>query len=115
MARLTQIDYDREMVFVAIEQESKEKETLGVVRAVTDPDNEKAEFAIVVRSDLKGRGLGTRLLEKLIEYVRDRGTKAIFGEAMVTNERMFALAREFGFKSEISPDKGVVRLRLDLT
>ena len=59
LARLTQIDYDREMAFVAIcEREPGCFETLGVVRAIADPDNVTAEFAIIVRSDLKGKGLG---------------------------------------------------------
>ena len=75
LARLTQIDYDREMAFVAIcERDPGRSETLGVVRAIADPDNVTAEFAIIVRSDLKGKGLGPILVKKVVDYCRSRGT-----------------------------------------
>ena len=74
MARMTHIDYDREMAFIAVGDDAN---TLGVVRSVTDPDNETAQFAIVVRSDLHGRGLGVALMHKLIAYSRSRGTARI--------------------------------------
>ena len=63
---MTQIDYDREMAFVAVRRVERTEEILGVTRAISDPDNIDAEFAVLVRSDLKGLGLGRRLLEKLI-------------------------------------------------
>ena len=67
LARMTQIDYDREMAFIAVSKDTDGKdETLGVVHAIADPDNENAEFAIVVRSDLKGKGLGYGLMMKLL-------------------------------------------------
>jgi acetyltransferase len=115
LARLTQIDYDREMAFIAIrEREPGRFETLGVARAVADPDNVRAEFAIIVRSDLKGLGLGPVLLEKLIRYVRARGTLELVGEALSDNRRMLALARECGFEVGRSADHGIVSLRLPL-
>ena len=66
---MTQIDYDREMAFVAVRCKDNHEEILGVTRAISDPDNvDAAEFAVLVRSDLKGLGLGRRLMEKLIAY-----------------------------------------------
>ena len=115
LARLTQIDYDREMAFIATtEREPGRSETLGVVRAVADPDNISAEFAIIVRSDIKGQGLGAILLKKLIDYCRSRGTKELVGEALMGNQRVIGLARHFGCAvSHAEP--GTVILKFDLT
>ena len=115
MARLTQIDYDREMAFVAeIDGADGGKETLGVVRTVTDPDNEKAEFAIVVRSDLKGSGLGKRLLVKMIDYCRSRGTSAIAGQVLRDNPRMLSFVQHLGFIPTRTIDGDIVEVELDL-
>ncbi|UUZ49326.1 acetate--CoA ligase family protein [Massilia sp. B-10] len=82
LARFTQIDYDREMAFIATRPGADgQPETLGVARVVADPDNIEAEFAVTVRSDLKGHGLGAILMNKLIDYC-PWGTRAIVGEAM---------------------------------
>jgi acetyltransferase len=115
LARLTQIDYDREMAFIATTpNEDGASETLGVARAIGDPDNVTAEFAIVLRSDLKGRGLGRILLGKLIAYCRERGTRELVGEALQDNARMIALAREFGFEVTAAREPGIVAMRLRL-
>src|SRR3546814_10216139 len=77
MARFTQIDYEREMAFIATRPgPDGQSETLGVVRAITDPDNIRAEFAVLVRSDFKGHGLGEILMHKIIGYCRQRGTRS---------------------------------------
>ena len=115
LARLTQIDYDREMAFIATGQDhGTHVDTLGVARAVADPDNDKAEFAIILRSDLKGRGLGRLLLGKLIAYCRSRGTRELVGEALGDNRPMIALARAFQFEVKPSQAPGIVTLRLPL-
>ena len=113
LAHLTQLDYEREMAFIAVsEGEEGAEETLGVARAYTDPDNIEAEFAVLVRSDLKGEGLGTLLLQKLIDYCRARGTQRMVGQALAENTRMLHLATECGFHQQVSG--GVVDLTLDL-
>jgi len=115
MARFTQIDYDREMAFIAsADRDGGGRETLGVVRTATDPDNQRAEFAIVVRSDLGGQGLGHRLLEKMIAYCRARGTRTIVGQVMNENAKMRELARNLGFAQRMIPEEGVVEVTLDL-
>jgi acetyltransferase len=115
LARLTQIDYDREMAFIATRPRADGRpETLGVVRTVTDPDNRHAELAILVRSDLKGTGLGTILLKKTIGYHQARGTAEIGAQILSENTPMLALARKCGFilrKSE-DPDSVECVLRL---
>ena len=101
LARLTQIDYEREMAFVATAPaegaDGAPEETLGVVRATCDPDNDSAEFGIVVRSDLKGGGLGELLMRKLIDHLRARGTKRLVATVLRQNTRMLELARDLGF------------------
>ena len=98
LARLTQIDYAREMAFVATAPDADGNEqTLGIVRAVADPDNVDAEFGIIVRSDLKGAGLGERLLHKMITYLRAQGTRRLVATVLAENVRMLDLARTLGF------------------
>ncbi len=115
LARFTQIDYDREMSLVAIERGSDGVEhSLGEVRAVADPDNLVAEFAIVVRSELKGKGLGRLLLESMIDYLRKRGTAELRGETMTGNLRMIHLAQDLEFEVTAGADISTVDLRLPL-
>jgi acetyltransferase len=116
MARLTQIDYSREMAFIARADRSGdgEEETLGVVRTVTDANNERAEFSIVVRSDLKGSGLGVAMLEKMIRYCRARGTHLMIGQVLKDNTRMLHFCENLGFKRGKMVEEDVVELVLDL-
>ena len=98
LARLVQIDYAREMAFVALAAgPDGQPQTLGVVRAMTDPDNIEAEFGVIVRSELKGSGLGLLLMRKLIDYLRSQGTVRLVATVLDYNERMLKLARELGF------------------
>lgn len=116
LARLTQIDYDREMAFIATRRrEDGKPETLGVARVIFDPDNVSAEFAILVRSDLKGKGLGRILMNKLIAYCRQRGTQEIVGETLNYNQGLLALVRKLGFDTHRSVDNETTLLRLKLT
>ena len=115
LARLTQIDYDRAMAFIAMRTGADGvPETLGVVRAVADPDNQSAEFAIIVRSDLKGHGLGYILFQKLVDYFRSHGTGEIVGDALSENGGVQKLVRHFGGAVLPHPEAGMVRLRLPL-
>lgn len=117
LARLTQIDYEREMAFVAVAPVpagGAPDETLGVVRATADPDNAEAEFGVIVRSDLKGGGLGALLMRKLIAYQRARGTRWLVGTVLAENLRMLDLARELGFALQPLPGEGTVAVRLAL-
>lgn len=115
MVRLTQIDYARDMAFVAVVRENiLVEKILGVVRIQTDPDNLQAEFAMAVRSELKGMGLGARLLEKMIDYCRNQDIKELIGITMLENAGMANLARKLGFKVKFNRDEGLFDMRLDL-
>jgi acetyltransferase len=115
MANFTQIDYDREMAFIAsAATENGETETLGVVRASTKPDNSEAEFAIIVRSDMKGQGLGSKLFDKIIRYCKSRGTGYLDGETLPENKAMIGLAKRFGFAVRIDYENETVDMRLPL-
>ncbi|SAK98093.1 bifunctional acetate--CoA ligase family protein/GNAT family N-acetyltransferase [Caballeronia ptereochthonis] len=115
LARMTQIDYDREMAFIVTAANGEgAAETLGVARAIADPDNETAEFAVAARSDMKGKGLGSLLLSRIIDYARKRGTRWLVGEALRENAGMIALARNSGFELTKTEDPGVVGFRMRL-
>jgi acetyltransferase len=105
LARLTQVDYAREMAFIAVRaRPDGGHETLGVVRAVIDPDNIDAEFAVIVRSELKGRGLGRLLMQKMIRFLCGRGTQRMVGYVLRGNQPMRDLTRSLGFEVEASRD-----------
>jgi acetyltransferase len=116
LARFTQIDYDREMAFIATRPgPDGHDETLGVGRVVADPDNISAEFAVTVRSDLKGKGLGRLLMDKLIAYCRARGTREIVGEALPQNAPVIGLVKKLGFTvGPLDEDEGVRKFWLNL-
>jgi acetyltransferase len=104
LARLTQIDYAREMAFIATRHiDGDGEETLGTVRVTVDPDNETAEFGVIVRSDLKGGGLGHRLMRKMIAYLQGRGTLRLVGTVLRENTGMLELARSLGFEETANP------------
>ena len=113
LARMTQIDYDREMAFVAVGQDGPfSQQILGVVRAIASPDQSDAEFAILVRSDLKGLGLGKLMMEKIVRYAKERGIGQLSGMTMPSNRGMINLARQLGFKIDIQLEDGVVNMEL---
>lgn len=110
LARLTQIDYERELAFIATAHApGGEEETLGAVRGLCDPDNQDAEFGIIVRSDLKGSGLGRRLMDKLITTLQARGTRRLVATVLNENARMLGLAQALGF--QIGPEPSDPQLR----
>jgi len=116
LANWTQIDYDREMAFIiSVPQESGAGfETLGVIRAVTDPDNVNAEFSVVIRDDLQGEGLGVALMSKIIKYCKQRGTLQITGSTLPNNKGMQNLALKLGFENSYNMDEDVVDMKMML-
>ncbi|MBW8848296.1 MAG: bifunctional acetate--CoA ligase family protein/GNAT family N-acetyltransferase [Burkholderiales bacterium] len=106
LARLTQIDYEREMAFIVVDEQAPGGPcTLGVARLVRDPDNIDAEFAVMVRSDLKGQGLGRLLMQALLDYAAARGTQRIVGYVLRENRGMLGLLKHLGFDSHADLDQ----------
>jgi len=113
IARLTQLDYARAMAFAAFDETTHE--LVGVVRIHSDSIYETGEYAILLRSDLKGRGLGWALMQLIIEYARSEGLKVIFGDVLQENIVMLDMCRNLGFEVKADPaepDVCSVRLRL---
>ncbi|MBF0107989.1 MAG: bifunctional acetate--CoA ligase family protein/GNAT family N-acetyltransferase [Magnetococcales bacterium] len=110
MARLTQIDYNREMAFIASVRDplSGQRETLGVNRIFLDLHRDSCEFAIVVRSDIKGQGLGRKLMEKTIDYCRLRGIRVMEGHVDPSNHRMIEFVKGFGFSVHHTQDHDLI-------
>ncbi|HXQ12259.1 MAG TPA: bifunctional acetate--CoA ligase family protein/GNAT family N-acetyltransferase [Caulobacteraceae bacterium] len=103
-ARLSQIDYDREMALLAIPTAPDGISTVaGVVRLSGDPDRIEAEYAISVRSDLKHRGLGRQLMREILAYARSRGYVRVFGQVLAENTTMLDLARQLGATVSLDP------------
>jgi acetyltransferase len=115
-ARLTQIDYDRDMALVLAQPGTPGKTDVYAVTSVAaDPGGDKAEYAIMVRSDMQGMGLGSLLTRRIIEYCRRRGIREIFGEMLRENRPMRRICEELGFSTRTSADDPeVIEVRLTL-
>jgi acetyltransferase len=108
VARFTQIDYARAMAFLAIDEASGEM--LGVVRIHADAEFNNGEYAILIRSDQKGHGLGWLLMQQMIEYARAEGLKCVRGQVLQENTEMLAMCRNLGFQIESDPEDPCVAI-----
>ena len=115
-ARLTQIDYDREMALVLTDPPGRgQGEIHGVVRIIADPDNERAEYAILVEHDMTGMGLGVLMMRRILDYARGRGIGEVYGEVLQENRTMLRLCEALGFEQRRRPDEpGTVEVSLRL-
>ena len=112
-ARLTQVDYDREMAFIAVRKATQE--TVGVARLVSDTEGRTGEFAVIVQSDMKGHGLAGHLMHRLIGWARDRHLQEVVGQILADNVPMLAFIRHLGFEVYRLPDDPeVMEARLSL-
>ena len=108
LARLTQLDYARAIAFVAFDDESGEM--MGAVRLHADANHETGEYGILLRSDLKGLGLGWELMRLMIEWAKVEGLRVIEGQVLRENSTMLDMCRSLGFSIEIDPDDPDLRL-----
>ena len=111
LARLTQIDYDREMTFVLFSNEAPDG-LLALARLAADPDNIAAEIAVVVRGDFRRRGLGRLMMTRLIEYAWTRGLSEVWSDILAENRGMLALCAGLGFAVSAADSAGVLRASL---
>jgi acetyltransferase len=103
MARLTHIDYGREMAFIAVR--ARDEATVGVARLVRELDGARGEFAILVQPDTKGRGLARHLMERLIGWARMQGMTVITGQVLADNHPMLEFVKHLGFALHHLPDE----------
>jgi len=108
IARLTQLDYARANAFIAIDETSGEM--IGGVRLHADADYERAEFAVIVRSDLKERGLGWALMSLMLDYARAEGLRHVVGQVLRENTVMLTMCGELGFTIVPDPDDPNIRI-----
>ncbi len=116
-ARLTQIDYDREMAFVleTPPADGARAEICGVARLACDPDGKRGEFAVIIRSDLKGHGMGAFLMRKIIDYARARGVEELFGDVLQENTAMRQLCLDLDFAlNELPETSAILRATMKL-
>ena len=102
IARLTQLDYARAIALVALGTDTGQ--LLGVVRLLADANFEKGEYSILVRSDLKGYGIGWQLMRMMVEYARSVGLKTVEGQVLRENATMLRMCRQLGFRVSVDPD-----------
>ena len=112
-ARLTQVDYDREMALIAVREATGE--TVGVARLVREADGRSGEFAVIVQPDVKGQGVASRLVRRLLDWARQRGLAEVVGQVLAENAPMLAFARHLGFSLRRMPEEPeVIEVRLPL-
>lgn len=102
------------MAFVALDP--SDGALVGVSRLSADPDNERAEFALLVRSDRQWRGIGRSMMRQLINYARASNIGLLFGDVLKENDNMLRMCHVFGFIREADPlDAEIQRVTLPLS
>ena len=112
LIRYTQIDYDREIAIIAEINDQGKKKMIGVVRLITDPYHETAEFAIVVADPWQFQGLGKKFTDYILAIARERGVKRVWAKFLADNKPMMNIFTKKGFK--ITGERDVLRAELDL-
>ncbi len=109
LARFTQIDYCREMALIAVTSDHGKEIELGVTRFAINPDGESCEFALVVADNMRGKGLGQKLMSSLMDAARSKGLKIMEGEVLGNNRSMLKLMTRLGFDIETSPEDDAIK------
>ncbi len=113
LVRFTQYDYDREIGIAAIGLPPGPSTMMGVGRLVMPPDRPDAEFAVIIGDPWQGKGLGEKLIERVIEIARENGVQTLVGDVLPENEKMLSLVRKLGFR-QLRLEEGTCRVELDL-
>ncbi|MEM0445187.1 MAG: GNAT family N-acetyltransferase [Nitrososphaerota archaeon] len=112
LVRFCNIDYDREIAIIAEYSDRGRKRNVGVGRLIIEPERNRGEFAVLVADDFQGKGLGTKLLDMIIEIAQDKGLESIYGIVLPENTRMIGLCKKFGFDIKHGKDEVLVELRI---
>jgi len=110
LARFTQIDYDREIALVALDEDSETDRMLGVARIIGDPDGKKGEFAVLIGDPWQDKGIGSNLLKKILLIAEKRGFQTVLGVVLKENRDMLALGEKLGFKMKKELEPGEYEL-----
>src|SRR6516164_7214255 len=97
--KLSHLDYRHEMAFIALDEDIGRM--LGLVRLKDELDEQTAEFAILVRSRLKGHGVGWLLMQRVIDYAKEKGLRRVYGDVLAENAAMLQMTAELGFHAEV--------------
>ncbi|MFO7594622.1 MAG: bifunctional acetate--CoA ligase family protein/GNAT family N-acetyltransferase [Pseudomonadota bacterium] len=115
LVRFTQLDYNREMALIAVQNKAEEEVELGVARYVMNPDGKSCEFALVVADEWQHRGIGSQLMTHLMEAAQERGFHSMDGEILADNKKMLELVKSLGFHLQSSADDpGIMYAAIDL-
>jgi acetyltransferase len=109
--KLSHLDYRHEMAFIALDEDIGRM--LGLVRLKDELDEQTAEFAILVRSRLKGHGLGWLLMQRVIDYAKEKGLRRVYGDVLAENSAMLQMCAELGFRDQ-DIGSGLRRVVLDV-
>jgi acetyltransferase len=112
LVRFCNIDYDREMAFIAETREGDRKVEVGVSRLILEPNKKKGEFAVVVSDKYQAKGLGIKLVDMLIEVAKEKGVESIYGIVMAENLKMIRLCEKLGFTTKREHEDVLVELKL---
>jgi acetyltransferase len=114
LSRFTQIDYDREIALVAIQDSKTEEKMLGVSRVILGKDQKSAEFAILISDHWQGKGIGAELLKRCLAISKERNIEEVYGVVLAENTTMLALGRKLGFEMKIISGGSEYELRIPL-
>ena len=114
LIRFTKIDYNRDMALVAIDLADTKEKILAVARFISIPDLSEAEFAVMVRDEWQGKGIGRVLLENLIMIAKEKKIESMSGYVLAENTHMLSLAGQLGFSLTRIPEENLYFLKVDL-
>jgi acetyltransferase len=114
LVRFTQLDYDREMAFIAVLEQAGGERAVGVSRYVQNADGQSCEFALVVADAFQGQGIGTGLMRALIDHARGRGLARMAGEVLSENASMLELVAHLGFRIQRNAEARLRTVTLEL-
>ncbi len=109
LVRFTQLDYNRELALIAVQEKAGEEIELAVARYVMNPDGESCEFALVVADEWQHRGIGSQLMTRLMEAAQEQGFNSMDGEILADNNKMLELVKSLGFHLQDSPQDPAVK------
>jgi len=112
LVRFCNIDYDREMAIIAETREGDRTVQIGVSRLITDPGKKRGEFAVVIADKFQSRGLGTKLVDMLIEFAREKGLDTVYGTVMSENIKMIQLCEKLGFTTRRGHENVIAELKI---